>query len=109
MLVEWHQGKENGLGAGITAMPSMHVAMAFLFWLAMRRVSPLLGKTFFAYFVITWISSVHLAYHYGVDGLVSVVAVLAIWWSAGAVLSWWGRRMDERDQPSLRTNTVPAE
>ena len=109
LLVEWHNAKENGLGAGITAMPSMHVAMAFLFWLAMRRISRLLGAFFLGFFVITWISSVHLAYHYAVDGLVAIVAVSAIWWSAGAVLKWWDARLDLRAQPTLRTNTVPAE
>ena len=109
LLVEWHNAKENGLGAGITAMPSMHVAMAFLFWLAMRRISRFHGWVFLVFFAVTWISSVHLAYHYAVDGLVAVVAVLAIWWASGAVLQWWDRRLDRRYQATLRTNTVPAE
>ena len=109
LLVEWYQTSENGLGAGITAMPSMHVAIALLFWLAVRKVSPLFNRLLLAFFVMTWVSSVHLAYHYAVDGLVSVIAVIVIWKFAGAVLQWWDARIASPDQPALRTNTVPAE
>ena len=56
---------ESGIGAGISAMPSLHVAMA-VFW--------------------TWIGSFHLGWHYALDGLVSLIGVILIWrfarWSA---------------------------
>ena len=81
-----------GAGAGITAMPSMHVAMAFLFWLAIRRVSRNAGYWFFALFVIIWIASVHLAYHYAVDGLISVILVAILWRASAIVFSRWDRR-----------------
>ncbi len=110
LLIEWFNTDANGLGSGITAMPSMHVAIAFLYWLAMRRVSPRLGLFFGVFFAITWISSVHLAYHYAVDGLVSIVAVAAIWWAAQRIIAGWDRFLAARfDQAALRTNTVPAE
>lgn len=108
LLVEWFHANENGLGAGISAMPSLHVAIAFLFYLAMRRISRVGGWVFGTYFVITWISSVHLAYHYAVDGLVSVIAVAILWKLSGAILKWWDARA-ETLQPALRTKTVPAE
>ena len=107
MLLEWYKTAENGLGSGITAMPSMHVAIAFLFWLAVRRVHSGWGKFFGVFFVITWISSVHLAYHYAVDGLVSVLAVAAIWWASQRIINAWDAWADR--QATLRTNTVPAE
>ena len=103
LLLEWYRAGEGGLGSGITAMPSMHVAMAMLFWLAIRRVSPAAGRFFFVFLVLIWIGSVHLAYHYAVDGLVSVLATAVLWWAANRVIAWWDA------QATLRTNTVPAE
>lgn len=89
MLLEWFHESENGLGSGITAMPSMHIAICFLFWLAMRQVGPRLGRAFAVFLVIIWIGSVHLAYHYAVDGLVSIIAVGAIWWVTGHAIRAW--------------------
>ena len=108
MLLEWYASAKDGLGSGITAMPSMHCAIAFLYWIAMRRISKAWGAFFAAFFFITWISSVHLAYHYAVDGLVSLVAVAAIWKFSQLVFAAWDAFVENR-QPTLRTNTVPAE
>lgn len=93
MLLAWFHSDARGLGSGITAMPSMHIAMAFLYWLAMRRVSRPAGRFFFAFFVLIWIGSVHLAYHYAVDGLVSVIAVAAIWLASKPLFRWWDRAL----------------
>ncbi|MFU7528029.1 phosphatase PAP2 family protein [Qipengyuania sp. ASV99] len=109
MLLDWYGKAENGLGSGITAMPSMHCAIAFLYWIAVRRVSAKWGAFFAVFFFITWISSVHLAYHYAVDGLVSLIAVAAIWAMSQRIISAWDAWMLGRDQAALRTNTVPAE
>lgn len=109
MLLKWHDADANGLGSGITAMPSMHVAIAYLFWLTMRRISRPAGIFFGVYFAIIWISSVHLAYHYAVDGLVSVIAVSVLWWVSGQTFKAWDAWLAKIDQADLRTNTVPAE
>jgi hypothetical protein len=93
LLLQWYHAGERGLGSGITAMPSMHVSMAMLSWLAMRRVSRKAGWWLFAFFVVIWVASVHLAYHYAVDGLVSVIATAAIWSACGALLRAWDRRL----------------
>ena len=109
LLLEWYRAGERGLGSGITAMPSMHVAMAMLFWLAVRRVSQAAGTLFGAFFAIIWIASVHLAYHYAVDGLVSVIATYALWRFANWAIDRWDALSPGLAQPDLRTNTVPAE
>lgn len=91
MLLDWHRNSSDGLGRGITAMPSMHVAMAFLYFLAIRHVSKAAGRFFFVFFVLIWVGSVHLAYHYALDGAVSVVATAILWLAAGKGLAWWDR------------------
>lgn len=108
MLLEWFAADANGLGSGITAMPSMHCAIAFLFWIAMRRLSRGWGAFFGVFFFITWLSSVHLAYHYAVDGLVSLIAVAVIWAASQRIIAAWDR-YGAAPQAAFRTNTAPAE
>lgn len=83
LLLEWQLAHSHGLGSGITAMPSMHVAQAFLFFLAARHASKMLGRFFMAFFCIILVGSVHLGYHYALDGYVSVLITAIIWAAAG--------------------------
>jgi hypothetical protein len=71
------------LGAGITAMPSMHVSIATLYWLAARRLSRWFGWLAFVYLLLIMAASVHLAYHYAIDGYVSFILTFCIWKLAG--------------------------
>ena len=68
-------------GSGISAMPSMHVAIALLIvFLAKERWG--LGLMFalsVVFFILIMIGSVHLGWHYAVDGLVSIAGVWIIW------------------------------
>ena len=83
----WHLFSTNQthVGSGISAHPSIHVAMATLFFLAGRSLSRKLGAVFFAYLVIIMIGSVHLGWHYAVDGYASVLGTYAIWHGIGAL------------------------
>jgi len=74
-------------GRGISAMPSMHVASSFVFFLAWRRVHRYLGWALAAFVVIIQIGSVHLAYHYAIDGYVAIAMAGAIWWLVGKALT----------------------
>ncbi len=66
MLWDGHTGK--GPAFGISAMPSMHNASAVLFALAFAQVSRKLGWFFAAYAVVILVGSVHLGWHYAIDG-----------------------------------------
>lgn len=110
MLLTQFRDSDTGLGSGISAMPSMHVTVCMVFYLASRALSKRASRWFLAYLVVIWVSSVHLAYHYAIDGLVSVLAVVLLWNLSGRFIGWWDRQIDsDRVQPTLRTNTVPAE
>jgi hypothetical protein len=66
-----------GLGTGISAMPSLHVAVAFMYFLVAQK---LVTKALSAcYALLIFIGSVHLGWHYAVDGLAGALGALAIY------------------------------
>jgi len=85
----WHAYIQRALtvGAGISAMPSMHVALATLFVLVCWRIRRWLGIVMTIYAIIVMIASVHLAWHYAVDGYFGAAGMIAIWWFVGRVLA----------------------
>jgi hypothetical protein len=76
---------------GISAMPSVHVAVAVLFALVGWRTSRLLGWLFTAYACVILIGSVHLGWHYAVDGYFSIAGALLIWAGVRLLLRRFGR------------------
>lgn len=78
--------KSVTLFSGISAMPSMHVSLAYLFALLGWSVGRKTGIFFTAYLAITMIGSVHLGWHYAIDGYFGIITTTAIWFGVGAVL-----------------------
>ena len=88
----------DAVGAGISAMPSLHVAVAFLTLLVVRNrtknwIPRLLAA---AYFLLILVGSVHLGWHYLLDGLISIPLVALLWWTAGK----WVDRLAKPSAPS---------
>jgi hypothetical protein len=75
------------LGAGISAMPSMHVGMACWAALALRAYFPRYQWIGWTYVGLIWFSSVHLGWHYVSDGIVGIVGALLVWRIAGSAAS----------------------
>jgi PAP2 superfamily len=94
-LVNEYREGFRGLGAGITAMPSMHVSMTFLFFLAFRHVSHIAAIISGVFCAFIMVGSVHLAYHYAIDGYVSIIATAVIWKFSG----WLAARSDPDKVP----------
>jgi hypothetical protein len=85
------------LGAGISAMPSMHVAMACWAALAVRAYFPKYQWAGWVYVGLIWFSSVHLGWHYVSDGLAGIAGALFVWRIAGSIATrriW--RRVEDR-------------
>lgn len=94
--MEWlrqKQGTET-FGAGISAMPSLHVSLSYLSFLvtlaATRRLWLRLLVGLYALAIL--VGSVHLGWHYAVDGLLAILVVTLIWIGAGSFVSWLERR-----------------
>ena len=85
MLLESYRTAGSGLGRGISAMPSMHVSIAVLFALAVGQLSRAIGVVLGLFAAVVMIGSVHLAYHYAVDGYASIVGTYLIWLAAGVL------------------------
>jgi membrane-associated phospholipid phosphatase len=82
-------------------MPSVHNGLAFLFALAAWHVSRPLGCLFGAYALVIWIGSIHLGWHYGLDGVVSVALTIGIWRVCGRIA-------DRLERPLLGPAAEPA-
>lgn len=77
------------LVSGISAMPSIHVAIGVLaaLWLQSYRIA-LLTWAGWSYALAIYVGSIHLGWHYSTDGLVSAPLVVAMWWISGKYVSW---------------------
>lgn len=79
------------LGGGISAMPSMHVAMAFLLTLVAWRSHWAAGLIAFLFYLAIQIGSVQLGWHYAIDGYAATLAIAALWWLMGRIIDWHER------------------
>ncbi len=78
-----------GIGSGISAMPSMHISMAWLLFLFSRQVHRIIGWVMLVYVLLLVVGSVHLGWHYSVDGYVSIITTSLLWF---AVACWCERK-----------------
>ena len=88
----WDGYAGKGPAIGIAAFPSMHNASAVLFALAAWRCSKLAGWIFSIYAGVILVGSVHLGWHYAVDGYGAIVLAIACWWLAGRIARWHDNR-----------------
>lgn len=84
MLWNIHTGAWNGPG-GISAMPSMHNLQAALFAIAAFRIDRRLGFAMTTYAAAIFAGSIHLGWHYMVDGLAGLALAPVFWWAAGKI------------------------
>jgi membrane-associated phospholipid phosphatase len=89
LLWDGHIGKSQAIG--ISAFPSMHNASSLLFALAAWKLSRKAGIVFGIYCMIILVGSVHLGWHYAVDGYAGLLLAAACWWVAGFVARWHAR------------------
>ncbi len=79
MLLGAYNSGHYAPAGGISAMPSMHLAMATLFAIAGFETRRWLGIIMTVYWLIIWVGSIHLGWHYAADGIVAAVMMIALW------------------------------
>lgn len=78
-----------GIGAGVSAFPSIHVTMVTLITLMCFSVNRTLGFVVAVYAATVVVSSVFLGWHYAIDGYFAIASTCGYWWLAGR----WAPRM----------------
>jgi len=87
---------EGRFGKGISAFPSLHVGGIFIYYLLVRhRLGTWHAATIIMLLAViaVWIGSVHLAWHYAVDGFASIALIAIVWPLIGRYVDHlWNRR-----------------
>ena len=93
LLTVYKAGKP-ALASGISAMPSMHVAIATLNALYLGRLNRWLGVAGWAFAIFILFGSVYTGWHYALDGYVSMLVVPVIWRCTASITD--GKRRPSR-------------
>lgn len=79
-LWEIYSGQSALIGSGISAFPSVHVAIATVAAIYMCERSKWLVPLAATFLFFTFYLSVFTGYHYAVDGYVSMIVIFGVWW-----------------------------
>lgn len=86
MLIGWLRDRRMFDPNAISAMPSMHVAIAWLIALYAREIGRALFIAAALFCAAIFAGSVYFGFHYAIDGYVSIICVTVIWWVTGKCL-----------------------
>lgn len=84
----------NVVPFGVSAFPSLHVEMAATCALFGFRVSRVLGAMLAAFTVAILVGSVHLGWHYAIDGVAGILLAVFLWRVSARVTAWWLARTE---------------
>jgi hypothetical protein len=93
---------DYGIAKGISAAPSMHIASTWIIWRlawSMGRAARIFGSLFLLFI---FVGSIHLGWHYALDGYLAIVGAWMLWRLTGSLLDrpavqaflWPERRAD---------------
>jgi len=86
LLWQAYSAGDYTIAKGISAAPSMHLASTWLIWRlawTMGRPARIAGSAFLA---LIFVGSIHLGWHYAVDGYIAIALAWAIWRAVGWLL-----------------------
>lgn len=89
----WRTYRDFG---GVTAMPSLHLAQTTAVVLAAVRTDRRLGWLMGPILLLMLLGSIHLGWHYAVDGYAGILGTCGLWWLSGRLLRGWNSRTAPR-------------
>lgn len=87
----WELQAEGSAFGGISAMPSMHNATALLFVLTSAGRPLWVRRGLMVHAALIFLGSIHLGWHYAVDGYLAFALAYAVWRAMEPVARWWER------------------
>jgi hypothetical protein len=88
-LWNFHAKHTLGVGAGISAMPSLHIATATWVYLVFRAQRSKFARVAALFALYMWAMSVALGWHYAIDGIVGAAGAVVCQWAS---VAWLNRR-----------------
>jgi PAP2 superfamily len=104
MLWSTYAARGLAVGGGISAMPSLHVAIAFSFVLLGAAIDRRLAWAATLFTALILVGSVHLGWHYAIDGYVSIPLTWLIW----RITGWLLDRPSVARVLTLETESLPS-
>jgi hypothetical protein len=75
-LWDMHVSRQPAVGAGISAMPSLHIATAFWIYLVFRECRSIMAPFAALFCVYMFVLSIALGWHYAIDGIAGAAGAL---------------------------------
>jgi hypothetical protein len=102
-LFDSYRSGDEVFGSGISAMPSVHVAIAVLNAIMFSTLGWRLGAAGWAFALLIFTGSVYTGWHYAVDGYLSAIVVFLVWIGVSKAFSLpaLGRKVRKRSPGSL--------
>jgi len=88
----WEAYSTQGLNFGISAMPSMHNAMALLFVIGGWHLNKKFSVFLIIHGFLVFIGSFYLGWHYAIDAYLGWLVTYVIWLISAPIANWWHSR-----------------
>lgn len=85
-LLTLYETGRSGFGGGISAMPSVHVALAVLNALFLSSLNRWSGAAGWPFAALIFYGSIYTGWHYAVDGYLAAAVALTMWWLTGRMI-----------------------
>lgn len=87
LLLGWAHNDRIFDPNALSAMPSMHLAVSWIMVMYARSLGRGPFMLALPFFVMMYLGSIYLGFHYAVDAYVSVAVTSLIWWVSGKMLA----------------------